>query len=73
MILIKMESKMEAIFCVGVSGSGKSTWAKNECRNHFIIERDICRQEILKSRGWDGKDSMWLLIVTGKQIGRAHV
>lgn len=51
---------MEAIFCVGVSGSGKSTWAKNECPNHFIIERDICRQEILRSQGWDGKDSMWL-------------
>ena len=45
------ESKMEATFCVGVSGSGKSTWAKNECRNHFIIERDLCRQEA-RYRDW---------------------
>lgn len=49
---------MKAYFTVGVSGSGKSHWAKTT--NKPIIERDQIRAELLEKWGFDTTNNMWL-------------
>lgn len=49
---------MKAIICVGISGSGKSSWATTyACRSMHptaIINRDETRWELSGKRGWNG-------------------
>lgn len=56
----------QVIFTVGISASGKSTWALDQVKNHrntVRVERDIIRQRILKNKGvewnWDNWKMKW--------------
>lgn len=52
---------MKAIFTVGVSGSGKSTWARDQ-RGYRVIDRDVIRRRVLKSKEPDydkHRENMW--------------
>lgn len=44
---------MKAIVTIGVSGSGKSTWAENEV-DGVVINRDDTRWKITGKLGWNG-------------------
>lgn len=64
-----MESKLKAIITIGVSASGKSTFAKELIKNetnYFNIERDAIREELLvtkfkkpKNSNGDCTDNIW--------------
>lgn len=52
---------MKAIFLVGVSGSGKSYWAKQNAGDSVIIERDIIRKCLIADHSYiQDKTNMWL-------------
>jgi predicted kinase len=47
---------MKAIITVGISGSGKSTWAEQQA-NAFEINRDKLRWQITGKHGWSGENA----------------
>lgn len=47
---------MKAIITVGISGSGKSTWAEQQV-NAFEINRDKLRWQITGKYGWSGSNA----------------
>lgn len=54
-----MMSLLKAIILTGISGSGKSTWAKQQV-GYKVVCRDDIRSEILKERGVDlQSENMW--------------
>lgn len=48
----------KAIFTVGISASGKTTWAEKQS-NFKIVSRDNIRTEILVNKGFPNTDNIW--------------